>query len=792
MKKIFLIIAILFSIQSFAQDDDFFWSYNHHQLYDTIKVNRYYFTGGLFTGLFSTYSGDSLQFITPRGTTKIPSGVFASTTGLEGLLLGYEEGFLISKRNDLWRYEPTNVSTVETSQARLLKEVYLSRLNLIDGSLFIDNKVLEKIAIQETQLNPYPTDFSGNGLLNSIYIVGTLVSSITLPASGVTMASVIAANNPLLTTMNFGPLNPNIYNFYGYNNVFNQENVDKILKYFVDSNRNPINLGTTATDVIDLCGAGNAIPSALGMGYVGTLLSRGWNVCINSNVVLPTVQTNAVTMISQTTATGNGSVVHSGNAPVTARGTCWSTSLNPTVFGSKTIDGSDVGNFSSSITGLTAGTTYHVRAYAANSAGTGYGEDLTFTTLPPTQTVPVLITSAVTGVTSTAAVSGGHITSDGAYPIYQKGVCWSTSPNPNTFNSKTEEGTGTADFVSSITVLSPGATYYLRAYATNRRYTGSFYVYATGYGQEEVFTTPTEGGLATIAYAGNTGLTSSSITIYGNVASDGGLDVTIRGVCWGTSPNPTVSDSKTMDGSGGGFFSSYISGLNPNTLYYTRLYAENEAGIAYTSNFAFTTLCDLPSVLMSSVSDIKATSAIAYGNVTGEGSCAISERGLVYSSTNTNPTVGGSGVTKNIISGTTGSFGMGLNNLTCGTTYYVNAYAINGAGTSYGTTVSFTTTSLTLATYDFWNSITSSCGSHTVTNEATAKQAYLDYINAGCTSKSKSGIYGDLESLILGGKLYTTGVNCEIQTSFGWYFMTEGYIIQFLNGEIITKIQYPW
>lgn len=66
---------------------------------------------------------------------------------------------------------------------------------------------------------------------------------------------------------------------------------------------------------------------------------------------------------------------------VTARGVCWSTSQNPTVSGSHTTDGSGTGSFTNSITGLSSGTTYYVRAYATNSAGTAYGNEVGFTTV---------------------------------------------------------------------------------------------------------------------------------------------------------------------------------------------------------------------------------------------------------------------------------------------------------------------------------------------------------------------------------------------------------------------------
>jgi uncharacterized protein (TIGR02145 family) len=88
---------------------------------------------------------------------------------------------------------------------------------------------------------------------------------------------------------------------------------------------------------------------------------------------VPVVTTAAVGSITETTAECGGTVTSDGGATVTARGVCWSTNATPTVTDSKTVDGADTGSFVSSITSLTEGTSYNVRAYATNSVGTGYG-----------------------------------------------------------------------------------------------------------------------------------------------------------------------------------------------------------------------------------------------------------------------------------------------------------------------------------------------------------------------------------------------------------------------------------
>jgi hypothetical protein len=136
--------------------------------------------------------------------------------------------------------------------------------------------------------------------------------------------------------------------------------------------------------------------------------------------------------------------------------------------------------------GLTPGTTYYVRAYATNSGGiTGYGTNQTINTLSNCNGTPSLSTTFPGSVTNSSAISGGSaITSGGSgCTITAKGVCWSTSPNPTiALSTKTNNGSGTSSFTSSISGLSPGSTYYVRAYATNSG--GN-----TGYGSSYTFTT---------------------------------------------------------------------------------------------------------------------------------------------------------------------------------------------------------------------------------------------------------------------------------------------------------------
>jgi uncharacterized protein (TIGR02145 family) len=214
------------------------------------------------------------------------------------------------------------------------------------------------------------------------------------------------------------------------------------------------------------------------------LLYNGASVrCLKGEVAqgLPVLSTTTANLITTTTATSGGNVINDGRTTVTVRGVCWSTTPNPTVaLSTKTLNGPGTGTFTSSITGLTLNTTYYIRAYATNSLGTAYGNEISFTTI----TVPTLTTTAVSSITQTTATSGGNVTSDGRTTVTVRGVCWSTTPNPTIADSKTLNGAGVGtitSFTSSITGLTPNTTYYVRAYATNS--------VGTTYGNEISFTT---------------------------------------------------------------------------------------------------------------------------------------------------------------------------------------------------------------------------------------------------------------------------------------------------------------
>ncbi len=405
---------------------------------------------------------------------------------------------------------------------------------------------------------------------------------------------------------------------------------------------------------------------------------------ITTAQAVPTLTTAEISAVTVTSAVSGGNITSDGGASVTARGICWATTANPTIANSKTTNGEGTGVYTSSMTSLVPGTLYHVRAYATNSVGTAYGNDLSFTATAVV--VPTLTTTGVTSVTLTTAVSGGNVTADGGGSVTAKGVCWATAVNPTIANAKTTDGTGTGAFMSNITILIPGTTYYVRAYATNSA--------GTAYGNEISFTT-TAVVLPTVTTTGATSITQTTAASGGSVTADGGGSVTARGVCWSTTLNPTITDSKTTNGSGTGTFTSALASLVPGTVYHIRAYATNSAGTAYGDNVTFTTNPVLvPTLTTKAASSITLTSAVSGGNITADGGGTVTARGVCWS-LSANPTITDPKTTDG--SGT-GDFTSALTPLTSGTTYHVRAYATNGAGTAYGNDVTFTTTAVAYAT----------------------------------------------------------------------------------------------
>jgi hypothetical protein len=299
----------------------------------------------------------------------------------------------------------------------------------------------------------------------------------------------------------------------------------------------------------------------------------------NANSLLPVVTTNAVTNITSTKAYGGGNVIFYGIPAITETGICWSLNQPPTIADNIVASGVLYGGFICEMIGLEPNTLYFVRAYAVTAGIEYYGETKMFSTtdiLP----IPTVTTTEVTGITETTALSGGYISNNGGSAVTARGICWNISPSPTTDNFKTSNGTGTGVFTSYMTDLTLNTQYYVRAYATNAN--------GTNYGPELFF--KTFATLPTVITTDPVGVTEGSAILGGNVIAQGTTEVTERGICFSTSINPTIYDSKVAVGSGLGIFSTPDARLIPNKTYYVRAYATSTVGTTYGVNKTFTTL----------------------------------------------------------------------------------------------------------------------------------------------------------------------------------------------------------
>ncbi len=361
----------------------------------------------------------------------------------------------------------------------------------------------------------------------------------------------------------------------------------------------------------------------------------------------PSVVTGNVSNITASSASVAGNVVHPGASNVTERGIVWGTSKNPTVNDHKVQDANNgTGAFSVNITGLNSSTTYYARAYAINGNGTSYGKNKKFTTLcgivtefPFTEdfedgALPDCWSNEyVTNEQDWEYTDGGHDN----HPAHAHGGSHnalfyhgSTSANvtklvtpPMDFSNATSANLKfwhvqpkwesdqdelriyyktTADgdwtlletYTSNVTAWTErnlalpnlSSTYYIAFQATGK------YGYGVGIDDVKISMVPDD-GKPKVTTGTVTSITGSSATVAGNVTDAGSSNVTERGVCWGTSQNPTTSDSHASNGSGTGNYTVNLTNLDANTTYYVRAYATNTQGTSYGENVSFKTLCGL-------------------------------------------------------------------------------------------------------------------------------------------------------------------------------------------------------
>ncbi|MDD4308968.1 MAG: hypothetical protein PHO32_01175 [Candidatus Cloacimonetes bacterium] len=302
---------------------------------------------------------------------------------------------------------------------------------------------------------------------------------------------------------------------------------------------------------------------------------------------LPSLTTAAITNVGVDYATGGGEITSTGNTPLLERGICWYTTENPTLEYYHASAPGSLGSYSLQMNDLLTNQDYYVRAYATNAIGTAYGEQVTFSTPAPWLTVSTdslsfgYVPMGESSLPQNVTISGGNLVA----PV----IIYS----PNAFQISLSPDSGYSMDLSlepSSYVLSPTIVYI------------KFSPMQTGLWTDQLLPSSTGCSLASIALSGTgvlppevetatiVNITSVSASVNARVLSDGFAPLSACGVCYGTSAEPTIAELHTDEGNQSGWFTSELTGLIPNTMYYIRSYALNVAGLVYGNELSFSTV----------------------------------------------------------------------------------------------------------------------------------------------------------------------------------------------------------
>ena len=300
--------------------------------------------------------------------------------------------------------------------------------------------------------------------------------------------------------------------------------------------------------------------------------------------------------------------------------------------------------------------------------------------------IPSVTTNPATDFTQNSVKLNGEVASDGGAPVTKRGFYWSTTnTNPGENDNILEAESGTGNFSKVLSNLQPETKIYYRAFAVN----------SEGPSVGDVLNCTTlsitlSAPSVTTNPASN--INSNSVTLNGEVTSDGGANVTNRGFYWSTSNStPNQNDNILESGTGTGNFSKIIENLQPETKIYYRAFAINSEGTSVGEILSFTTLKmdnNTPTVVTLSQTNVTGNSATLNGEVTSDGGADIIARGFYWSITNTNPAENDNTLNADL---GVGLFSKTLENIYAETTVYFKAFAQNINGISTGNVKSFKT-----------------------------------------------------------------------------------------------------
>lgn len=294
--------------------------------------------------------------------------------------------------------------------------------------------------------------------------------------------------------------------------------------------------------------------------------------------VPPAIETKGVTEISTNTAVSGGDITNEGGAPLASKGVCWNTSVDPVIEDNKTIETGGSASFISIISQLSPKTTYYIRAYATNVAGTGYGKSVSFTTLGDK---PGSNGENTSGIQLYSATLNGSVNPNSLSTTVT--FEWGTTTDyGNTIASAQSPITGNipVNVTADLFGLTPGTTYHFRIKAENSL--------GITYSNDMTFKTLGDAPSATILNANNIRVRSSVIngSVNPNYLSSTAIFE------WGTTTsygNTVTAIQSPVTGNTPVNISADLSGLLPGTTYYVRIKAENSIGTTYSSSISFAT-----------------------------------------------------------------------------------------------------------------------------------------------------------------------------------------------------------
>ncbi|MHA8099864.1 LamG domain-containing protein [Aquirufa aurantiipilula] len=391
----------------------------------------------------------------------------------------------------------------------------------------------------------------------------------------------------------------------------------------------------------------------------------------------PLVETNNPSNVSAKTATLNGNITDRGGAEIKEKGFLIGIDQNP--IGKIEVTTNDSVKYNYELKDLKFNTKYYFKAYATNIKGTSYGETLNFTTAD--YLLASLTSEEPKNINYTSVQLTSSVIDDGGDEVSERGFCLNTSPSPTISNIKIPNGKGKGAYSTVVTQLKDETTYYFRAYAINSK--------GVSYGKEYTFKT-LEYKKPTVETGVPLNIGTRSVTLSGKMVDNGGTDITEKGFLFGTNQNPTdriLVSIKAPD-----LYTIDLRDLKSSTKYYFKAFSTNSKGTSIGLENSFVTLTpSFAKVGTNDFADITDNSVRAGLEIDNDGGSPITEYGICFSSTNSNPTIYDNKVLfGNAVNPPFGEMRK-ITGLISSTTYYLKAFAVNERGISYGPVKSFKT-----------------------------------------------------------------------------------------------------